>query len=87
MQDEMHASHTYSWRSSCQVDLRHYLAKITIDSLTVKRDNMSTVHLFFDAEKGECIITMADKDLFDLMSGKLEGQKVRNNKFNIIVNE
>ena len=28
-------------------------------------------------EKADCTITMADKDLFDLMTGKLEGQKVR----------
>ena len=27
-------------------------------------------------EKADCTITKADKDLFDLMTGKLEGQKV-----------
>lgn len=30
----------------------------------------------FISEKADCTITMADKDLFDLMTGKLEGQKV-----------
>ena len=49
-----------------------YFSRICIELL-------SSVYYFCVSvlEKADCTITMADKDLFDLMTGKLEGQKAR----------
>ena len=55
----------------------YFLAQAYLSRICIKNFIKCILFCVSVLEKADCTITMADKDLFDLMTGKLEGQKVR----------